>query len=136
MRILCASQASWFYDGRLRAASEIAERGSFLDFECPIEWLNITSQVAEDSTEEFIGANFGRINKAEARTVVRRLRHCIESIGVEQFIEDRIDVGIISPYRMQVQLLRQMIASDSFLSRCVSLFLSIRWMVSKVKSVT
>lgn len=106
--------SNWFYDGRLRAASEIAERGSFLDFESPVEWLNITSQVADDSTEEFIGANFGRINKAEARTVVRRLRHCIESIGVEQFIEDRIDVGIISPYRMQVQLLRQMIASDSF----------------------
>lgn len=106
--------SNWFYDGKLRAASEIAGRGSFLDFECPVEWLNITSQVADDSTEEFIGANFGRINKAEARTVVRRLRHCIESIGVEQFIEDRIDVGIISPYRMQVQLLRQMIASDSF----------------------
>ncbi len=106
--------SNWFYDGKLRAAGEIAERGSFLDFECPIEWLNITSQVADDSTEEFIGANFGRINKAEARTVIRRLRHCVESIGVEQFIEDRIDVGIISPYRMQVQLLRQMIASDSF----------------------
>lgn len=106
--------SNWFYDGKLRAASEIAERGSFLDFECPVEWLNITSQVADDSTEEFIGANFGRINKAEARTVIRRLRHCVESIGVEQFIEDRIDVGIISPYRMQVQLLRQMIASDSF----------------------
>ncbi len=106
--------SNWFYDGKLRAANEITERGSYLDFECPIEWLNITSQVAEDSTEEFIGANFGRINKAEARTVVKRLRHCIESIGVEQFIQDRIDVGIISPYRMQVQLLRQMIMSDSF----------------------
>ncbi|MDY4174714.1 MAG: C-terminal helicase domain-containing protein, partial [Bacteroidales bacterium] len=34
--------------------------------------------------------------------------------GVQQFLDDRIDVGIISPYRMQTLLLRQMIASDSF----------------------
>lgn len=106
--------SNWFYDGKLTTAREVAERGSVLDFESPVEWVEISASVADDFTEQFIGDSFGRINKAEARAVVKKLRHCVEAIGVQQFLDDRIDVGIISPYRMQTLLLRQMIASDSF----------------------
>lgn len=106
--------SEWFYGGRLRAAREVGERGSFLDFESPVEWLEVSGEVEEDGVEEFVGGSFGRVNRAEARVVLRRLRRCIESIGGEKFLEEGIEVGVISPYRMQVYLLRGMLKSDAF----------------------
>lgn len=38
----------------------------------------------------------------------------IEGVGCARFIEEKIDVGLISPYRSQVQLLRSMINGDKF----------------------
>ena len=106
--------SDWFYGGLLSAASELKDRCSAFDFESPVEWQDVSPDVADDYKEEFVGANFGRINKAEARVVVRRLRECLESVGVQRVMDERIDFGIISPYRMQVYLLRQLVASEPF----------------------
>ena len=38
----------------------------------------------------------------------------INKIGKERFLEERIDVGLISPYKAQVQYLRQLIKRDAF----------------------
>lgn len=106
--------SNWFYDGKLQTAPEVANRGSIFDFESPVEWFDVSADIADDYAEQFIGDSFGRINKAEARIVVQKLRHCVESVGLQQFSDDRIDIGIISPYRMQVQLLRKTISSEPF----------------------
>lgn len=102
--------SDWFYGGLLSAAPELNDRGSAFYFESPVEWQD----VADDYKEEFVGANFGRINKAEARVVVRRLKECLESIGVQRVMDERIDIGVISPYRTQVHLLRQLVAAEPF----------------------
>ena len=41
--------------------------------------------------------------------VYKRQTHYINKIGKERFLEERIDVGLISPYKAQVQYLRQLI---------------------------
>ena len=64
--------------------------------------------------EEFVGENFGRINTAEAELTLLTLQRYFERIGKQRLIEERIDVGIISPYRAQVQLLRRMLMKSEY----------------------
>ncbi len=42
------------------------------------------------------------------------LQNYIEKIGKERFLDERIDVGLISPYRAQVQYLRHLIKRTPF----------------------
>lgn len=61
--------------------------------------------------EEYVGENHGRINKAEAELVLSTLLSYIEKIGRQRFLDERLDVGIISPYKVQTQYLRKRIKS-------------------------
>ena len=102
--------SDWFYGGKVESAPSVRHRG-ILDYDNPIVWIDSKDTLpspADENTEpetvssryheEFIGQSFGRINKPEA-----------ELTGRARILEERIDVGIISPYRAQVQYLRQLI---------------------------
>ena len=102
--------SEWFYGGVLRSAPEVKYR-SILDFDTPIEWVNTEGM---DCNEEFVGESYGRINKPEAELCIGQLKQYITRIGRERFLSERIDVGIISPYKAQVQYLRQLMRRDSF----------------------
>ena len=95
----------------MQAAPEAKQR-SILDFDTPIEWLD-TAEL-EESGEEFVGENYGRINRAEALFSIEQLKRYIEKIGKQRFLDERIDVGLISPYKAQVQYLRQLIKREAF----------------------
>lgn len=102
--------SEWFYGGMLQAAPEVKYR-SILDFDTPIEWINTEGL---DCNEEFIGENYGRINKSEAELSIEQLKGYITKIGRERFLDERIDVGMISPYKAQVQYLRRLVRNDAF----------------------
>ncbi len=102
--------SEWFYGGILQSAPEVKYRG-ILDFDTPIEWVNTEGM---DCNEEFVGESYGRINKPEAELSVSQLKAYITRIGKERFLDERIDVGLISPYKAQVQYLRQLIKRDAF----------------------
>lgn len=102
--------SDWFYGGMLESAPEVKYR-SILDFDTPIEWINTEGM---DCNEEFVGENYGRINKPEAELSIAQLKSYILKIGKERFLEEKIDVGLISPYKAQVQYLRQLIRKDNF----------------------
>lgn len=102
--------SDWFYGGMLESAPEVRYR-SILDFDTPIEWINTEGM---DCNEEFVGENYGRINKPEAELSIAQLKSYILKIGKERFLEEKIDVGLISPYKAQVQYLRQLIRKDNF----------------------
>ena len=67
-----------------------------------------------DGREEFVGESFGRINRAEAELTLLTLQQYFEKIGKRRILDESIDVGIISPYRAQVQLLRKMLRQREF----------------------
>ena len=64
--------------------------------------------------EQFVGESFGRINKAEAELTLLTLAKYFTKIGKRRVLEERIDVGIISPYRAQVQYLKKLIKKYEF----------------------
>lgn len=102
--------SEWFYGGMLQSAPEVKYR-SILDFDTPIEWINTEGL---DCNEELIGENYGRINKSEAELSIEQLKGYITKIGRERFLDERIDVGMISPYKAQVQYLRRLVRNDAF----------------------
>lgn len=105
--------SSWFYDGKVKAAQITAHRG-ILDYDTPIEWVDDVANDDETVGETFVGETFGRINKVEARQVMELLQAYFEKIGKQRILDESIDVGIISPYRAQVQYLRHLIKKETF----------------------
>ena len=102
--------SDWFYGNMVESAPEVKYR-SILDFDIPMTWID-TSQFAVDGlqfTEEFVGESFGRINKAEAELTLLVLEEYFKKIGKQRVLDERLDVGIISPYRAQVQYLHRQI---------------------------
>lgn len=102
--------SEWFYNHQLEAAPEVRHRG-ILDYDTPMSWIDTSDM---DFHEEFVGESFGRINKPEANLLLQELENYIKKIGEERVINDRIDFGLISPYKAQVQYLRSKIKSSSF----------------------
>lgn len=99
-----------FYHGELQSAPEVRNRG-ILDFDTPMVWYNTAGC---DFNEEFVGESFGRINKPEAAMLMEELEKYICKIGEKRVLEERIDFGLISPYKAQVQHLRQLVRRSAF----------------------
>lgn len=100
--------SDYFYHGLVRSAPEVKYR-SILDFDTPIEWIDTD---LKDSHEETAGSGHGCLNRQEARQTLEQLKQYINKIGKERLINERIDFGIITPYRAQVQFLRQLFRKD------------------------
>ena len=107
--------SNYFYHGQVESAPEVKYR-SILDMDVPMTWID-TSQFDLPLTsfkEEFVGESFGRINKAEAELTLLALQNYFEKIGKQRLLDERIDVGIISPYRAQVQYLRRLLMKREY----------------------
>ena len=107
--------SDWFYGNQVESAPEVKYR-SILDLDIPMSWID-TSSWNESSTlfkEQFVGESFGRINKAEAELTLLVLEKYFQKIGKERILDERLDVGIISPYRAQVQYLRRQLKKKEF----------------------
>ena len=133
--------SDWFYGGKVESAPQIKYR-SVLDYDHPITWIDTSNEEnqitieGEDSPEDsastsssasasnqnsdwnfkeqFVGESFGRINKAEAELTLLTLAEYFTKISKRRVLEERIDVGIISPYRAQVQYLKKLIKKYEF----------------------
>ena len=133
--------SDWFYGGKVESAPQIKYR-SVLDYDHPITWIDTSNEKnqitieGEDSPEDsastsssasasnqnsdwnfkeqFVGESFGRINKAEAELTLLTLAEYFTKISKRRVLEERIDVGIISPYRAQVQYLKKLIKKYEF----------------------
>ena len=133
--------SDWFYGGKVESAPQIKYR-SVLDYDYPITWIDTSNEenqitiegedAPEDSAsasssvsaanqnsdlnfkEQFVGESFGRINKAEAELTLLTLAEYFTKLSKRRVLEERIDVGIISPYRAQVQYLKKLIKKYEF----------------------
>jgi len=114
--------SNYFYEGKVESAPEVKYR-SILDLDTAMEWIspeNPDNPECPDNPdypdyrEQFVGESFGRINKAEAELTLDTLQHYFERIGKQRLLDERIDVGIISPYRAQVQYLRRLLMKREY----------------------
>ena len=106
-----------FYGGMLESAPDVKYRG-ILDWDTAVEWISLPP---DSPTEEgdFAGGGemsdgLSRVNPAEAALTLETLQRYFEKIGKERLLEERIDVGIISPYKGQIRLLRQLLKRDRY----------------------
>lgn len=117
--------SNWFYDGQVESAPDVEHR-SILDLDTPITWIDTSEMEATADTDDsdsaelswsetYVGDGHGRINKAEAQLTMRVLEDYVKRIGRERYISERLDVGIISPYRMQTQYLRHLLKRNDAL---------------------
>ena len=97
--------SEWFYNGRMTAAPTVRGR-SILDLDKPMEW--ITPPDAREAGSE------SRYNEQEALLTLATLQQYLDRIGLQRVHDERLDVGIISPYRAQVQLLRRLLKRSDF----------------------
>ena len=102
--------SDWFYEGKLKAAPEVSHRG-ILQWDSPITWID-TAEL--EVTEELNTETQSRINRPEAELLITQLKAYIEKITKERILEERIDFGIISPYKAQVYYLRSLVKRDTF----------------------
>ena len=115
--------SDWFYGGKVESAPQIKYRG-ILDWDYPIEWRTpeepsscpLSPAPCSQSSyhEEFVGETFGRINKVEAEETLTVLQEYITKIGKARMLDENIDIGVISPYRAQVQYLRHLFKKHEF----------------------
>ena len=115
--------SDWFYGNQVESAPEVKYR-SILDLDVPMTWMDTSPDLVGEENpekkqselfrEEFVGESFGRINRAEAELTLMALESYFRKIGKERILDERIDVGIISPYRAQVQYLRRQLKKKEF----------------------
>ena len=122
--------SDWFYHGEVESAPQIKYR-SILEDDSPITWIDtsneenqvtiegddvVSGEKRDDMNfhEQFVGESFGRINKAEADLTLLTLAEYLTQVGKRRVLEESIDVGIISPYRAQVQYLKRLLKKYEF----------------------
>lgn len=102
--------SQWFYHNELEPAPEVKHRG-ILEYDLPVVWLDTSGC---DFTERTKEESMSRINPQEAEGSVTQLQAYMEKIGKERILEERIDFGLISPYKAQVQYIRSLIRRNPF----------------------
>lgn len=134
--------SDWFYGGKVESAPQIKYRG-ILDYDIPMMWIDTAPQQGNPGEpsvsapqpenpgepsvssplegkgnvgfrETFVGESFGRINRDEAELTLKTLEDYFGKIGKQRILDEQIDVGIISPYRAQVQYLKQLVRKREF----------------------
>ena len=100
--------SNYFYHGQVESAPEVKFR-SILDLDRAIEWC-----IPEGELREVTGDGSSLMNQLEAELALNVLQQYFERIGKQRLIDERIDVGIISPYRAQVQLLRRLLMKREY----------------------
>lgn len=102
--------SAWFYNDELIAAAEVKNRG-ILAYDTPLVWINTDES---DSSEAQLEGSLSKINKTEANVLIETLHEYIEKIGKERILDEKIDFGLISPYKAQIQYIRSLIKKDGY----------------------
>ena len=108
-----------FYDGLLQSDPGVKYRG-ILDWDTAVEWVEAGGEERPpfrfpfEEGETLAPDGLSRINPVEAELALQTLHDYIERIGKDRILYERLDIGIISPYKGQVHLLRKMLRKDSY----------------------
>ncbi len=102
--------SNYFYKGKLVAHESV--RTAKLAHETPVEFIDTAGCGYTESQDP---ETLSRYNEREAHLLIRRVEQLIEQIGLEQSLQDGITMGIITPYRSQVDLLHKLAEQSSLI---------------------
>ena len=115
--------SDWFYHNMVESAPEVKYR-SILDLDLPMTWIDTSKLRVEDPAQGDVDgfgdsksnnhSTYSISNQKEAELTILALQAYFEMIGKERILSERLDVGIISPYRAQVQLLYRLLRKRDF----------------------
>ncbi|MBR4919193.1 MAG: AAA family ATPase [Bacteroidales bacterium] len=94
----------WFYDGRLKAAPEVAHR-TLAPWDAPLVWVDTSGQ----QFTERVNASQSRLNRAEAMLLTNILKEYVRQLFIDSSLFEKTTIGIISPYKAQISILRHLV---------------------------
>jgi superfamily I DNA and/or RNA helicase len=103
--------SSYFYKDEL-IAHESVRTELLRPNQPPVEFIDTAGA---GFTEEQDPETLSRFNKEEAALLIRVAEKLVEEIGLEDWITQNITLGIITPYRAQVDYLLHLAESSAFL---------------------
>ncbi|MBR3572504.1 MAG: AAA family ATPase [Bacteroidales bacterium] len=94
----------WFYDGRLKAAPEVAHR-TLAPWDAPLVWVDTSGCQFVERTN----ASQSRLNRAEAMLLTNILKDYVRQLFIDSSLFEKTTIGIISPYKAQISVLKQLV---------------------------
>ena len=124
---IMAFPSRWFYGGRLQAAPEAAHR-QVSPLDTPLTWINSEGGIRSlelaaapgdlrTPNSELRTKSGSLTNAQEARLVIHALRDYIDMLSPQKIESERIDFGIITPYRGQARLIRRLLKMQHYFRR-------------------
>jgi superfamily I DNA and/or RNA helicase len=95
--------SSYFYKDELIAHDSV--KLQVIDDESPVEFIDTAGCGYSEAQDP---ETLSRFNENEARLLITQVESFIERITAERWLEKRISIGIITPYRAQVDLLTKL----------------------------
>jgi ATP-dependent RNA/DNA helicase IGHMBP2 len=104
--------SDYFYGGNL-VADDLVKDHVLKDEEKPISFIDTAGC---GFNEEQDPETLSRLNKEEAELLIRILEKLIREVGEEQWLEQKITLGIIAPYSAQVEYLARLAEASEEIS--------------------
>ncbi len=93
----------YFYKGQLRAHESVRDR--LLSPEIPP--LTFIDTAGCGYQEQLDPETLSTFNEEEAQLLLRHLSDTVEALGTERIFEERLEIGVIAPYRAQNKVLTE-----------------------------
>ncbi|MBL7851399.1 MAG: AAA family ATPase [Cyclobacteriaceae bacterium] len=103
--------SDYFYEGKL-IAHESVKSALLRGDHAPVEFVDTAGCGYNESQDP---ETLSRFNEQEAHLLIRLVEKLIEDIGPDTWLNDGITMGIITPYRAQVDLLHKLAEHSSYL---------------------
>jgi len=100
--------SDYFYEGAL-IADDTVKNHLLKEEEAPISFIDTAGC---GYNEEQDPETLSRLNKEEAELVIRQIEKLIRDVGEEQWLSEKITLGIITPYSAQVEYLARLAESS------------------------
>jgi len=103
--------SKWFYDAKL-IAHESVKHGLLRPFQSPVDFIDTAGAGYDESQDP---ETLSRFNEEEAQLAIKIVERLIDEVGVNDWLEEKITIGMITPYRAQVDHLQKLAESSSVL---------------------
>ncbi len=107
----------YFYDSQLKAAESV-RTATLTENQAPLTFVDTAGCGFNDKTDPETLSTF---NKEEGQLLLNHLNTLVEDLSPQYLLENRINIGIITPYKAQVKFLTEHYLSYQFLSDIQSL---------------